>query len=89
MTRWTRFIPALAVGLVLAACGQDSGGNPVAPLGPSGPRMEGGLGTGGNYTGGSGGGPTTTSTTTGFGSDSTIIIESDTTSRGGLGTGGN
>jgi hypothetical protein len=88
MTRWTRFIPALAVGFVLAACGQDSGGNPLAPLAPGGPRMEGGLGTGGNYTGG-GGGTTTTSSTSGFGSDSTVIVSNDTTSRGGLGTGGN
>lgn len=85
MTRWTRLIPALAVGLVLAACGQDSGSNPLAPLGP---RMDSGYGTGGNVTGG-GGTTTTTSTTSGFGSDSTTIVVEDTTSRSGYGTGGN
>ncbi len=35
MTRWTRWIPAVAVLVLLAACGSDSSDNPLAPRGAS------------------------------------------------------
>lgn len=91
MTRWTRLIPVLAIGLILAACGVDpvgSGATSSDLAAPGGPRLNGGYGTGGNVTGGggsTGGGTTTTSATS-----STDVMPTDTTTTlGGYGTGGN
>jgi hypothetical protein len=39
MARWTRLVPAFAVALILAACGQ---GTSDTPLSPSGARHDGG-----------------------------------------------
>jgi hypothetical protein len=54
MARWTRFIPALAVTLVLAACGQGGTDTPLSPAGrvPVDARFDEGGGTslGGNKT---------------------------------------
>lgn len=81
MSRFSRLIPAVAVTILLAACGQD-GANPVAPDGPS---FDGGiLVTGGNRTASDS--TTTSSTTTTQGGEA----QTDTTGRGGiLVTGGN
>lgn len=83
MSRFSRLIPAVAVTILLAACGQD-GANPVAPDGPS---FDGGiLVTGGNRTQPDSTSGTTTSTTTTEGGEA----QTDTTGRGGiLVTGGN
>jgi len=65
MTRWTRVLPALAVALVLGACGQ---GTTDTPLSPNVARYEDGGGTslGGNTVdpNAGGGSASTTSTTT-------------------------
>jgi len=74
MSRWTRLIPMLAVSVLLAACGQESGDNPLAPEGPR--TSAGGWTVGGNATG-TGGGETTEPTT------SADAAPTDTTSRGG------
>lgn len=74
MSRSYRLISAVAVTLLLAACGQGSTSNPLAPAGPS---MDGGYATGGNRT-------ESDSTTT-----TTSTVPSDTTGRGGYATGGN
>ena len=81
MTRWTRFIPVVAIGLALSACGTDPVGTDLRE--PAGPRMDGGVGTGGSYTGGGGTGSTGSTTTT-----TTEPVPSDSTGRGGVGTGG-
>lgn len=79
MVRVTR-IAALGAVMVLLASGCGSAPeNPLAPEArPS--RDAGGLGTGGNYT--NDGSTITTQSTT-------PVVESDSTRRGGLGTGGN
>lgn len=72
MSRLSRLIPALAIALVLAACG-DSGSTPLSPDGPS--YEESGVGSaGGNRDGTT---PTTPTTT-----------QTDTTSRSGVGSAG-
>jgi uncharacterized lipoprotein YehR (DUF1307 family) len=72
MSRLSRLIPALAIALVLAACG-DSGSTPLSPEGPS--YEESGVGSaGGNRDG-------TTTTTT-------YTTQTDTTSRSGVGSAG-
>jgi hypothetical protein len=89
MPRWTRLIPLLAVGLVLGACGQNGGGNPLAP--PQA-RHDGGLGMGGSRSGEGGGEEaTSSSSTTSANGDGTLLptAPEDSTSRsGGLGMGG-
>jgi len=74
MSRWTRWIPALAVAVLLAAC---SGGESTNPMGPAGPSFNGGYVTGSNDT------PPPDSTTTVASSGSETTAESDSTSRGG------
>ena len=86
MSRWTRFIPMVAIGLVVAACGVDPvGTDPMADT--LAPRMDSGYATGGSATGGAPGGGTTTTTSTSSTTEGTIIPP-DSTSRGGYGTGG-
>lgn len=68
MSRWLRLIPALAVGLLLAACGEQGSDTPFAA--PT-PVFDGGHTAGGNLAGG-GEGTTTTSSNTTTPSDSTI-----------------
>ncbi len=91
MTRWTRFIPVLAIGLILTACGVDpvgssSSGSDLAA--PGGPRLNGGYGTGGNIVGG--GGQTGSDTTVVYPTSSADVASTDTTTTlGGYGTGGN
>ena len=84
MARWTRFIPAVAVTLVLAACGQ---GTTDTPFSPSAPLHDGGNSLGSNYVPPppDDGSVQTTSTTS---SDPTGL-PSDTTSRGGNSLGSN
>ena len=74
MTRWTRVFPILAVSVLLAACGQESGDNPLAP---ESARTSTGWAVGGNVTGsgeGETGEPTASADT---------AVPSDTTARGG------
>src|SRR5215207_5891577 len=86
MSRWTRFIPVVAVGFVVAACGVDPvGTDPLVDT--LTPRMDAGYGTGANATGDEPDGTTTTSSTST--TEETITIPTDSTSRGGYGTGGN
>lgn len=86
MSRWTRFIPVLAVGFVVTACGVDPvGTDPIMSDAPA-PRMDGLYGTGANATGGGPGETTTSSTGTTEGS---MTIPADSTSDGRYGTGGN
>jgi hypothetical protein len=74
MSRFSRLIPAVAVTILLAACGQAGD----SPVGPSGPSLDGGpLVTGGNRS-------DSTATTT------NNVPPPDSTNRGGpLVTGGN
>ena len=86
MARWTRLIPAVAVTLVLAACGQDTTDTPFSPPAPS--YDAGGNSLGSNYAPpppDDGSAQTTTNTTS---SDPTGL-PSDTTSRGGNSLGSN
>ena len=85
MARWTRLIPALAVSLVLGACGQGSTDTPFSP--PAARYEGGGTSLGGNFVPPPGGGePTTTSTT----STGPMELPQDTTGRtGGTSLGGN
>jgi hypothetical protein len=84
MARWTRLIPALAVSLVLAACGQGTTDTPFSP--PAARYEGGGTSMGGNFVPPSGGAPTTTSTT----SAGPTALPQDTTGRtGGTSLGGN
>lgn len=77
MGRWTRIIPLVAIASILAACGENSAGNPVGPA--SAPRMDGGgLGVGGNFV------PTDSTQSSGSSSDTEA-----TPGSGGLGVGGN
>ena len=73
MSRWTRVIPMLAVSVLLAACGQESGDSPLAP---EAPRTSTGWTVGGTATG-TGGEGTKEPTT------SADAAPTDTTSRGG------
>jgi hypothetical protein len=76
MSRFSRLIPAVAVSIVLAACGQ-AGENPVAPLEPAGPSYDGGIAViGGNRT------DTTTVPPTNTTTDGEA--QTDTTGRGGI-----
>lgn len=72
MSRWSRLIPALAVTLLLAACGQDAADTPFAPAGPA---YDGGVPVvgGNNQTPPPDEEPATDAT-----------IQSDTTGRGGV-----
>ena len=82
MSRWSRFIPIMAVSVVLAACGQGGGDTLLAPAGP---HMDGGLLVGGNATPPAPGGDNGTNSTA-----STTTAPSDSTSKdGGLLVGGN
>lgn len=85
MARWNRLIPALAVTLVLGACGQ---GTTDTPFSPSAPRFDGGgTSLGGNATPPNGGGSETTSSTTTVTSNE---APSDSVARtGGTSLGGN
>jgi len=91
MTRWTRLIPVLAIGLILAACGVDPVGSNTSGselAAPGGPRLNTGYGTGGNLSGG--GEKTESGTTTASTTSSIDTAPTDTTSKlGGYGTGGN
>jgi hypothetical protein len=73
MIRWTRVFPILAVSVLLAACGQESG---VNPLEPQGPRTSSGWTVGGTVTG-------TGEEGTDASAASTDVTPSDSTSRGG------
>ncbi len=74
MMRWTRVFPILAVSVLLAACGQESG---VNPLEPESPRTSAGGWTVGGTATGTGGAEPEASTS------STDVLPSDSTSRGG------
>jgi hypothetical protein len=91
MTRWTRLIPVLAIGLILAACGVDPVGSGTTSsdlAAPGGPRLNGGYGTGGNFK--DGGGQTVSDTTIVSPTSSADAASTDTTKTlGGYGTGGN
>jgi len=84
MSRWTRWFPALAVAVLLAAC---SGGESTNPMGPAGPRFNGGYVTGGNDT------PPPDSIASSNGGEANTAddaVEPDSTARGGgYVTGGN
>lgn len=83
MSRWSRFIPIMAVSVLLAACGQGGGDTPLAPASP---RLDGGLLVGGNATPPSPGDENGTGTT----STQSTTAPSDSTSKdGGLLVGGN
>lgn len=89
MNRWTRLIPALAVSLVLGACSQGGGDNPLAPEGPRMDTGTGGWGVGGTITGDpENGGASTTSASEGEGETGTIIPPDSTNRGGGWGVGG-
>lgn len=86
MARWTRYVPALAAILVLAACGQGGTDTPLSPAGraPAEARFDEG---GGTSLGGNKADPTP-------GQDGSIVntaeAQSDTTGRtGGTSLGGN
>jgi hypothetical protein len=78
MIRSYRIIPAVAVALVLGACGQGSD----TPLSPATPRFDGGYIVGGNST------PPPPPTDTDA-STNGAPVPPDTTSRGGYIVGGN
>lgn len=80
MSRWTRWIPGIAITFALAACGENSADTLVAPTGPS---LNGGYIIGGNFNGGDG--QTTSSGTT----TAPAPVESDSTKSGGYIIGGN
>jgi hypothetical protein len=86
MARWTRLIPAIAVTLVLAACGQ---GTTDTPLSPRAARHDGGgASLGGNFTpppSDSSAATTTSSTSSG----STELSQDSTGRTGGASLGGN
>ena len=77
MTRWHRFIPAVAVALLLGACG---GNGSDTPLSPAGPKFDGGYIVVGNATPPPDSTKSSSSTTS---SSSTAEVPPDTTSRGG------
>jgi hypothetical protein len=83
MSRWSRLVPVCVVAVLLAACGGGGSDTPLAPSAHAvGPRLDGGLATGGNATDSV---PATASW-----DPSTATLESDSTSRsGGLAVGGN
>jgi hypothetical protein len=85
MSRFSRLIPAVAVTILLAACGQ-AGENPVGPATPDAPSYDGGIPVlGGNHTDSTATGPSDTG-----GEESGGTIPPDTTNRGGIPvTGGN
>lgn len=85
MARWNRLIPALAVTLVLGACGQ---GTTDTPFSPSAPRFDGGgTSLGGNVTPPTGGDPAPSSTTS---TTTAAEVPPDSTGRtGGTSLGGN
>lgn len=83
MSRWPRFVPVLAVAVLLAACGDGGPDNPLAPA--SAPRFDGGGWTvGGNATN-----PPPEEQTTTSSDPTTPPVPTDTTSRGGWTVGGN
>lgn len=73
MSRTSRLIPAILLACVLAACGEA--GN--TPVGPEGPSLDSGVGSGGANKEGDDEPLVTTATT-----------QSDTTGRTGVGSGG-
>ena len=78
MARWTRLIPAFAVALVLAACGQ---GTSDTPFSPAAARHDGGGATvGSNFVPPSDGSESTSTTST---SDGSTEVPNDSTSRTG------
>jgi len=78
MTRWYRIIPAVAVALLLGACGQDSD----SPMSPSAPRFDGGYIVGGNAEP-----PPPPPDSVASAGEGAVLT--DTTSRGGYIVGGN
>jgi len=76
MARWTRFVPTLAVALLLWGCGQATD----TPLSPPAARYDGGLTMGGNAT------PPPPDSTT---STTSSEVPQDSAGRGGLTLGGN
>jgi hypothetical protein len=89
MGRSMRLITFAVAMVLLAACGQSGGENPLLP---SGPRFDGGLAIGGNATGGSGGttgGETTTTASSTDTAPEPVPVDSTGEGRGGLAIGGN
>jgi hypothetical protein len=80
MSRWPRFVPVLAVAVLLAACGDGGADNPLAPA-PA-PRFEGGGGwtVGGNATNPP---PSEETATSSEADPETPALPADSTSRGG------
>src|SRR5215213_7729345 len=87
MARWTRLVPAFAVALVLAACGQGTSDTPLSP--PAARYEGGGTSVGSNYVPP----PDSTEATTGTTSTSStgsVELSGNSTSRtGGTSIGGN
>jgi hypothetical protein len=85
MARWTRLIPAFAVSLVLAACGQGTTDTPFSP--PAALHEGGGTSLGGNFVPPADDGSVATTSTTSTGPTE---LPPDTTGRtGGTSLGGN
>jgi hypothetical protein len=74
MSRTSRLIPALLLALALAACGEAG----TTPVGPDGPSLDSGVGSGGANKEDEP--PVTTA--------STEPVQTDTTGRSGVGSGG-
>jgi len=88
MSRWPRFVPVLAVAVLLAACGEGGSDNPLAPA-PA-PRFD---GAGGWTVGGNATNPPPSEETTTTSSDPSSespAVPADSASRsGGWTVGGN
>jgi hypothetical protein len=79
MARWTRLVPAFAIALVLAACGQGTSDTPLSP--PAARHDGGGTTVGSNFVPPPDGSETTTSTTST--STGPTELPADSTSRTG------
>jgi hypothetical protein len=84
MIRWHRIIPAVAVTLLLGACGQAGSDT---PLSPQEPRFDGGYIVGGNTTPPPP--PTEEDASTSGASTGDASVPKDSASRGGYIVGGN
>ncbi len=88
MARWTRWIAAAVVVVLLAACGSDASENPFAPGNAS---YNGGYATGGNDSEAPPDATTTSSESdwSGLSGDGETVPEDSTSRTGGYATGGN